>query len=56
MPDEGRDNRRLRDHPWIAAVFAVLAGLFVYSVWFAPHDRGRPPQNAPASTPVPSNR
>jgi hypothetical protein len=56
MPEERPENRRLRNHPWIAAFFAALAGLFIYSIWIAPHDKDRATQNAPISVPAEGSR
>jgi hypothetical protein len=56
MPCERQDNRRLRDHPWIAALFAAVASLFIYTTWIAPHDRDPGIHTATISTPAESNR
>jgi hypothetical protein len=55
MPDDPRYGRLTKD-PWITALFAGLAGLFVYAIWFAPHDRNGDAQNQTTSAPVPENR
>jgi len=49
---ERQDKGRLRDHPWIAALFAALAGLFIYSMWIAPHDKVRGTQSSSIITPA----
>jgi hypothetical protein len=52
MPYERQDNRRLRDQPWIAALFATIAGLFIYSIWIAPHDKVLGTQSSSIITPA----
>jgi hypothetical protein len=54
MPYERKDNRRLRDHPWSAALFAASVGLFIYSIWIAPHDKLRETPSASTSAPAES--
>jgi hypothetical protein len=56
MPSERNESRRVRDHPWIAALFAGLAGLFIYAIWFAPHDTDRGEQSVQTSAPVKPER
>jgi hypothetical protein len=46
-------------HPWIWALFAGIASLFVYAIWFAPRDEtkrdvsiGMPAERVNPSTPT----
>ena len=56
MLEERKVDRRLRDHPWIAALFAALASLFIYTIWFVPHDGHRDAPAAQSSAPPASKR